>query len=316
MDNDKFSLGIDTSNYRTSVAVVSKGGEILFSSQSLLDVKDGQRGLRQSEAFFQHVNKLPDAIAEALISNKIRKKIGCIAVSDRPRPVSGSYMPVFNAGVSAAKVLSAALNIPLYCFSHQEGHVEAVRHYTPMKDEKRFIFFHFSGGTTEAVLVDEEKNIFEIVGGSKDISYGQVIDRIGVSMGIKFPCGNIMDFLAVSCKERKKLLSDIKVCDGYFNLSGIETQGQRLISSVSEYQLAESLFLNLCRSICEMTMQLADKYKTDKFIFAGGVSSSVYVRNYIKDNLGKKVRFVFGKYDLCTDNAVGTALLGGNKIWL
>lgn len=316
MGAEKIALGIDTSNYKTSVAAVSKDGNILFDGRSLLEVKEGERGLRQSEAFFQHVNKLPDIIAEAMKNGSIRNKIGCVAVSDRPRPIENSYMPVFSAGVSFAKALSAALRVPLYTFSHQEGHVEAVRYNSPMKGQKRFIFFHFSGGTTEAVLVDEDKQLFEIVGGSRDISYGQVIDRIGVSLGIRFPCGTIMDFLAVTCKEKLSIMPKIKVSDGYFNLSGIETKGQRTVGSCTPYQLSEAVFSRISKSMEEMTLQLSQKYGVDKFLFAGGVCSSVYVREYIKKHLKDKVELVFGSYDLSKDNAVGTALLGGSKIWL
>ena len=59
-------LGIDTSNYRTSVALVNDRGEILYNHRELLEVPEGKKGLRQSEAFFQHVMRLPDALEPAL----------------------------------------------------------------------------------------------------------------------------------------------------------------------------------------------------------------------------------------------------------
>ena len=154
MEEKLLSLGIDTSNYKTSVAVTSSEGEIIFNSQSFLKVKEGQRGLRQSEALFQHVQKLPDAIDEAFSVKGVRGHIGVVGVSSRPRPVCGSYMPVFIAGMGAAKTVASALGVPLYEFSHQEGHIEAVKHYSPMAVADRLICFHFSGGTTEAVLCD------------------------------------------------------------------------------------------------------------------------------------------------------------------
>ena len=63
MERELLSLGIDTSNYKTSLAVVDKTGEVLFNYQKFLDVKPGEKGLRQSEAFFQHVQKLPEPAA-------------------------------------------------------------------------------------------------------------------------------------------------------------------------------------------------------------------------------------------------------------
>ena len=327
MEKRKLSLGIDTSNYKTSVAVVSDDGEILFNSQAFLYVKEGERGLRQSEALFQHVNKLPQTIAAALANRDIRKNIGCVAVSDRPRPAENSYMPVFNAGVSAAEILSASLAVPLYKFSHQEGHIEAVRRYSTLKDEDSFVCFHFSGGTTEAIAVDKKLGRFEIVGGSKDISYVQVLDRIGVAMGFSFPCGKKLDELAGrAAGEKNCVFTPIKVKDCFVNLSGIETQGQRLLEKqILEKHTLENhirekiacdLMLRISESIEEMTLRLAEKYDIENFIFAGGVSSSEYLRKYMNRHLAGKVKFVFGDPKLSQDNAVGTALLGGSKIWL
>lgn len=310
------SFGIDTSNYKTSVAIVAQDGEILFDKRSFLDVKKGQRGLRQSEAFFQHVNRLPDFICDLLGNDIIREAIGCIAVSDRPRPVAGSYMPVFSVGLSFARALSAALNVPLYAFSHQEGHVEAVRYYSAIKEKNSFICFHFSGGTTEAVLVDRKRGSFDIVGGSKDISYGQVLDRIGVALGFDFPCGENIDKLALACTKHRDIFSPIKVNDCFLNLSGIESQGQRTIESYPPDEIAWSLMDRLCCSVKKMTLQLCKKYQISDFIFAGGVSASQYLRRYMKESLPDKINLVMGDPGLSTDNAVGTALLGGNKIWL
>lgn len=315
MASEKLSLGIDTSNYKTSVAITSENGQIIFNEQNFLNVNRGERGLRQSDALFQHVNRLPDVIAKALTNDSIRKRIGCIAVSNKPRPIEGSYMPVFNAGIAAAKTLSAALNIPLYYFSHQEGHIEAIRYYSNMKNINPIICFHFSGGTTEAVLVNEKEKIFKIVGGSKDISYGQVIDRVGVSLGIDFPCGNFMDSLA-SCNQNADILTPIKVSDGYFNLSGIETQCQRILTEHSDKEIACCLFFRISQSIEKMTLQLSKKYNINNFIFAGGVSCSTYIRNYIGEHLKDKINYTFGKPELSADNAVGISLLGGKNIWL
>ena len=138
------SLGIDTSNYKTSVALVNSYGEILYNYQKFLDVKDGALGLRQQEAFFQHVQKLPEPLTEVL--SEFRDRIGIVSASSRPRPVKGSYMPVFTAGTGQAKTIATALGVPYKEYSHQEGHFEAIRFYSPYGDVNPQIFFHFSGG--------------------------------------------------------------------------------------------------------------------------------------------------------------------------
>lgn len=315
MEKELLSMGIDTSNYKTSVAVVGRAGKLLFNSQEFLSVKRGERGLRQSEAFFQHVQKLPEAIEAAFASEYIRKNIAAISVSARPRPVDGSYMPVFTAGLGYARALAAAMEIELQTFSHQEGHIEAIRHYSALKDEAPLICFHFSGGTTEALLLDENGNL-KIVGGSKDIAYGQVLDRAGVSLGYDFPCGEALDKIALCSSGHTNVLTKIKVKDGYVNLSGIETQCQHALEECVHEDLVCELFEKLSASVAEMTLQLSHKYKINNFIYAGGVSCSRFMRNYLSEHIYRDLNVVFGKPEFSADNAIGTALLGGKKIWL
>ncbi|MGN1413614.1 MAG: O-sialoglycoprotein endopeptidase [Anaerovoracaceae bacterium] len=307
------SLGIDTSNYKTSAAVVDASGEILFNHQQLLQVKRGERGLRQSEALFQHVQNMPPVLERLFEEDSLRQQIGAVSVSSRPRPVKGSYMPVFTAGLGYARAVAAALGVPLYEFSHQEGHIEAIRYYSELRDVNPIICFHFSGGTTEALLVNE--NRFEIVGGSRDLAYGQVLDRIGVALGLDFPCGEAMDKIAMASQGHPQIFTRIKVKDGFVNLSGIETQGQRLLKEYPKTMLLDDLFETLSRSIMEMTLQLSVKYNIQNFIYAGGVSCSQYMRQFLTENLYRDLNIVFGKSELSSDNAIGMALLGGKQLW-
>ncbi|MBR5739871.1 MAG: O-sialoglycoprotein endopeptidase, partial [Firmicutes bacterium] len=202
-------LGIDTSNYRTSVALVNDRGEIIYNHRELLEVPEGKKGLRQSEAFFQHVMRLPDALEPAL---EYRDSITGIACSSRPRPREGSYMPCFMAGETVARELASALNVPLREFSHQEGHIEAVKYFSALRDTDDVVFFHFSGGTTEAVYRDE------IVGGTLDIAFGQVLDRIGQKMGLSFPSGEELDRMTVGAEGETAVLKPVTFRDGYLNL--------------------------------------------------------------------------------------------------
>ena len=310
-------LGIDTSNYKTSVAVVDMEGNIICNYQEFLEVKKGERGLRQSNALFQHVMKLPELVEWAMDAI-VPANIAAIAVSERPRPVEGSYMPVFNAGVATAKTLSAALQIPVEHFSHQEGHIEAVKFYSEMKSEEKLICFHFSGGTSEALLVEDHHDAgmhIEIVGGSRDLAFGQVLDRLGVALGMTFPSGQEMDDIACNTVlSGSNILPKIKCVDGYINLSGIETKCQRFIGEVEDSQLITMTFQRLAEAIAVMCRQLAEKYNIKKFLFAGGVSSSQYIRAYLQEHL-TDFEICFGDPKLSTDNAVGIALLGGKKVW-
>ena len=302
----KAYLGIDTSNYRTSLAVVDEEGKILYNHRELLTVPEGKRGLRQSEAFFQHVQRLPDVIREAM---EFRNSIFAVSVSTRPRPREGSYMPCFTAGSACAREVAAALGVPLIETSHQEGHIEAVKYFSELRDEDDLVFFHFSGGTTEAVYNNE------IVGGTKDIAFGQVLDRIGVRLGYQFPAGEELDRIALDTAEGSDVLTSIKVNDGWINLSGIETQAMRALDEdkADHNKLIKEVMDKLCDSVITMTKQLSRKYDTKNFIFAGGVSSSEYMRKRMRSELPEDIRYVFGAPELSGDNAVGVALIASKN---
>lgn len=242
---NKAFLGIDTSNYRTSVAAVDTEGNILFQKAVLLDVPAGKRGLRQSEAFFHHSNRLPGYLEE-LFDEVDPSGIIAVGVSERPRRVEGSYMPCFIAGVNAAREIASALRIPCYAFSHQEGHAAAIMESDGKEAPSSSIFFHLSGGTTEALLCspDEAGYSMEIVGGTRDISLGQLLDRFGVALGLPFPSGSYLDETAYevlndACFDIKKIgktgvLPKLKLDEGYFNLSGAETRLMRYAERISK----------------------------------------------------------------------------------
>ena len=117
-----FVVGFDTSNYTTSIAVYDgNSGE---NCSKLLPVKEGALGLRQSDAVFSHIQSLPE-LSDRLFSHIDSKDFAAVGVSTRPRAVEGSYMPCFTVGYSHAKLLSDALGVPLFTFSHQQGHVAA-----------------------------------------------------------------------------------------------------------------------------------------------------------------------------------------------
>jgi len=218
-------IGIDTSNYTTSVALMNTDGELVANIKRPLPVKAGECGLRQSDAVFAHVKNIPSAMQEAreYLKGSVPVAVG---VSTRPRNIDGSYMPCFLSGVSVAEGISATLGIPLFRYSHQCGHVMAAIYSSgrfDLLENENFCAFHVSGGTTEVLRVTPRETAFlsELVGGTKDLNAGQVIDRVGVFMGLPFPCGAHIEKLALQnnnkIPNRKISVSDISV-----NLSGLE----------------------------------------------------------------------------------------------
>ena len=348
MSAEQFILGIDTSNYKTSVAVLDQYN-IICDMRRFLDVKQGERGLRQSDALFQHVKNLPDLMREAM--DDFGGTLSAIAYSSRPRPVEGSYMPCFLAGESLARSLASALDIPVIGFSHQEGHIQAIKSYTEMSSMDEFLACHFSGGTCEVLHIRNRAydpyNLIrgagyqwihgegafydvDIIGGSRDISFGQVLDRAGVAMGFPFPAGGRMDEIAMKTGRSTNMLTPIRVVNGEINLSGIDTQIKNKLSSLSitksiinvdtqvRDELIREIFEKICDCLAEMLLQASRRSGLKDIIMSGGVSSSRFIRTRLSDRLEEEdiiVYFDENENDLATDNAVGTALLGGKLIW-
>ncbi len=307
----QYVLGIDTSNYTTSVALIDQDFEVAADNRIMLSVKKGERGLRQQEALFQHTVNLP-VLLERTISPEIRSSIKAVCVSSRPRPVEGSYMPCFLAGVSAAKAIALATGAEYMEYSHQEGHIAAIDPLT----EKRFLSYHLSGGTCELLLVEriEDGYAIEIIGGSNDISIGQLLDRTGVALGYDFPAGKAMDELADKSNETNEL-TGVRIEDLWFNLSGLETQVLSKVGKVKDVDLVSDLFRKIERLLVKETEAAIKKTGLSQVVFAGGVSKSSYIREGLRINFNKNnINIIFG--ELSEDNAVGTALLGGRKIWL
>ena len=314
-------LGIDTSNYKTSIAVTDRSNNTVFCRSEYLEVPEGSRGLRQSEAFFRHSNRLPLFIDE-MVSEISAANICAAGVSSRPRRVEGSYMPCFLAGMNAARELTAVLGIPLHEFSHQEGHAAAIIESEPAVIQGTAGLFHLSGGTSELLIceADSEGYRMEIAGGTRDISIGQLIDRAGVAMGFPFPSGAYLDELAESYYETlgktRSVIGKVKFSDGYFNLSGSETQVLRMIESSSEKDyplIAYSIFERISELLASSACYISEQNDIGTVYMAGGVSASSYMRRTVISRINSissnPPEIIFGEPELSGDNAVGIARL-------
>lgn len=306
-------VGIDTSNYTTSIAVSDIDGNIVLNLKKLLDVKEGERGLRQSDAVFAHVKNI------SKLSNELNSAInGCeiigIGVSVTPRDAEGSYMPCFLVGKSIADTLSATHNAPVYYLSHQSGHIMAALYSSGQADtliDKDFIAFHVSGGTTEALLVKPHGEGFnvELIAETVDISAGQAIDRAGVMMGLKFPCGKEMECLA---SEFTGSLPMPKICvrNGRINLSGLENISQKLYNETSDSRYVSAYVLNfISKTLIKITQDIRENHGDLPILYAGGVMSN----KYLQGELSKFKNTYFATPEYSTDNAAGVALLARRK---
>ena len=230
---DNIVIGIDTSCYTTSIAAISLNKEIIFNEKIMLNVDTNSKGLRQSEAVFKHVSNIGQ-ISENIAEKLRNYNIVGVCASEKPRPIKGSYMPVFTVGLNIGKLLSSTHNCPFFKTSHQENHIESSLLGKNLLDKNRFIAVHMSGGTTEIVLVNKGKcgkYEFEIIGGTKDVSFGQLIDRLGVKLSYNFPCGKYIDKNALEYEKTIENGLKTSVKEGYMNLSGIENQLDKIMSN-------------------------------------------------------------------------------------
>ncbi len=311
-----YTLGIDTSCYTTSLAVVDAQGNLLFEKRKMLEVKKGARGLRQSEGFFQHVMNLPDILKSASEAVDM-EQIGCVAVSTRPRNQEGSYMPVFTAGERFAKSLSIALQVPMFTTTHQDGHIMAAAKSCGLNHEVPHIALHLSGGTSEILNVGwnakEASFSIEIVGGSLDVSAGQLIDRIGVAMGYGFPCGKYLDGLALNAEACLKFPVSVK--ETYFNLSGAEAYGLKYIEEGKDKAaISKGLFSALEKTLFKSLSNVCEMTGKKHVLMAGGVSSSVYLKSVLPSRFKKmNVNILFAEPAYAADNAIGVAHLGNEQ---
>jgi N6-L-threonylcarbamoyladenine synthase len=308
------ALGFDTSNYTTSAAQYDLSTGRLRNCGRLLSVLEGHKGLRQSDALFQHIKNLPLVIDELGEDKTFAAVPAAVGVSTRPRSVEGSYMPCFLAGIAAAKAAAASACAPLYEFSHQEGHIAAAAYGAGRLElmQNEFLAWHLSGGTSELVRVmpNAEKILtVELIGETSDLSAGQVIDRAGVAIGLSFPCGKELDKLSMEC-ESPMLPAKLYVDGTVMSLSGLENKTLELIRSGEKPKtVARFVLESVYESVRRVTFSAIKKYPGIPLLCAGGVMCNTIIREHMISDFGA----LFSKPEFSSDNAAGTALLAALK---
>lgn len=300
-------IGFDTSNYTTSLALFD--GENIYQAKKLLEVKCGERGLRQSDAVFQHTVNIPVLLRELNFSGNV----DAVAVSIRPRNTEGSYMPCFLVGENSACCVSKFADVPLYRTSHQVGHILAALYSVGRLEliNENFIAFHVSGGTTEALLVTPDSDELmkaDIIAQSTDLKAGQAIDRTGVMLGLKFPCGAEIDKLAQN--SDKEYGSKPSMAGMNCSLSGVENKVKKMIDDKNTKEdVAKFVLSSVSSAIEKMTENILNKYGNLPIVYAGGVMSNTLIRhNICRRFCNYDINFADSEFSC--DNACGIAIFG------
>ncbi|HYE09496.1 MAG TPA: O-sialoglycoprotein endopeptidase, partial [Patescibacteria group bacterium] len=288
---------------------------IIYDGRILLEVPAKEKGLRQSDAIFQHMNNLPKLCCGAmnLVESSAIKGIG---VSLKPRNIEGSYMPVFTAGQNFAKVIAACIKAPIIGCSHQQGHIIAGAWSINKVFSDMHLVYHISGGTTEILKVVNIDQAIDIVGGTQDLNAGQYIDRVGVALGIRFPCGKEMDKLC-NYNETSAIDLPISVKGTVLSFSGPESHVQRLISKETtlaetfKAEIAKSVFLNIANALEKTIINTSANYDIKDILMVGGVASNSMISHKLKDSTKLKAKGIsvyISKPEYSSDNAVGAAI--------
>lgn len=296
-------IGIDTSNYTTSIAYFDGcSGE---NCSKLLPVRQGELGLRQSNAVFSHIKSLPE-LSGRLFCNVQAGDIRAVGVSTRPRAVEGSYMPCFMVGYSHGKMLADLLQVPLYEVSHQQGHVAASLWSAGRMDlmDRPHLAWHLSGGTTELLLVEPDGRNVQCtrIGGTTDISAGQLIDRTGVLLGLPFPCGKHLDQLSQNAIEKD--FFQVKCPAMEFSLSGVQNKVEQYRANHSPQETAAYALRCVSYAIRQATTNALKEYPGLEVVFSGGVASNSMIRHDMR-----MLNAIFSKPEFSMDNAMGVAVL-------
>ncbi len=310
-------LGIDTSNYATSLAVLdSEAVSLIADVKQFLPVKEGQLGLRQSDAVFHHTQALPVLLTQLL--QKVTEKgysvtdVGAIGVSQKPRPVEGSYMPCFTTGVTFATGMAALRQLPLITTTHQQGHIASALFACnqPQLFDRQVLVFHVSGGTTDLLLCQGTQVVAQL-GTSSDLYAGQAVDRIGVRLGYPFPAGKYVSQLALACTQQLPT-PRVSVNSCQCSLSGLENQCARLLEqgATPEYT-AKFCLTYIARTLEKMMLAALKEHPGLPVVFAGGVMSSPVIRDTIHAKY-PWVHFVDGRF--ASDNAIGVSVIAAKTL--
>ncbi|MDI3281074.1 MAG: O-sialoglycoprotein endopeptidase [Bacillota bacterium] len=323
----KAVLGIDTSCYVTSVAVVAEGG-VVADLRRPLAVERGSLGLRQAEAVFAHVRALPDLLEEAL--QKVQPQdLAAVAASIRPRPLPESYLPVFKAGEGFGRWAARLLGCPFFPASHQAGHLWAGIWSADLPlQEGPFLAVHLSGGTTELLYVEpaqaEGRLRIEVLGRTLDLAAGQMVDRVGVALGLDFPAGPALERLAGEAEEERPAERDGKegrvfslpaAVRGYdLSFSGATSAALRALErGVEPAVVARAVQRCISKALEKVLRRAVAETGIRRVLLVGGVAANSFLRERLKLRLEHRAvgaRLYFADPRWSGDNAVGVALLG------
>lgn len=301
-------LGIESSCDETAASVVRNGREVLsnvISSQIALHTLYG--GVVPEIASRKHIEKINVVIEEALAeAHMTLDDIDAIGVTYGPGLVGALLV-----GVSEAKAIAYAKNLPLIGVHHIEGHISA--NYIENKDlEPPFACLVVSGGHTHLVIV-KDYGKYEIVGRTRDDAAGEAFDKVARAIGLGYPGGPKIDKVSKEGNPNAIAFPRAKVADSAydFSFSGLKSAVLNYLNGckmknipIVQADVAASFQKAVVDVLVEHAMHAVEEYGFKKFAIAGGVASNSALRSAMEEACKKRgVAFYHPSPILCTDNA-------------
>lgn len=298
-------LGIDTSCYTTSVALADEDKNILCNLKIPLEVAQGEKGLQQSQAVFLHIRNLRKIFEE----NKLADygSVAAVCVSAAPRPQEGSYMPVFTVSAAAGAMAASLTDGKLFYATHQHGHIAAA--LIGNRRPEKFLAVHVSGGTTEILKVQPDGRDFliEVIGATRDIAAGQLIDRLAQKLDMPFPGGKYIEECAQESKKELRL--KISTDGTHMNFSGVEAQMTRLLGTETKADICDTVLSAIAKTLERSVKTAMEETGMRDVLFFGGVMSNRKIRSYLGEKI---VDAQFAEIEYSADNAAGLAVLASD----
>lgn len=298
-------LGIESSCDETSIAVVKDGKEILsnnISSQIAIHKEYG--GVVPEIASRQHIKNIATVLEESLTEAKITlDDVDCIAVTYAPGLIGALLV-----GISFAKGLSYAKNIPIVPVHHIKGHIYAnfLEHDVTLP----CISLVVSGGHTNIIHIDEEHN-FTNIGETLDDAVGESCDKVARVLGLGYPGGPLIDKMYYQGNRNFLKITKPKVSKYDFSFSGIKTAiinyDNQMKMKNEEYKkedLAASFLGTVVDILCEKTLAAAIEKNVKTIMIAGGVAANSLLRSQLTKQAEENgIKVIYPSMKLCTDNA-------------
>lgn len=308
-------LGIETSCDDTAAAVL-RGSALVSSLVSSQDEIHGPYGGVVPElASRQHMHQILPLIDQALQAAQVRlDQLNGIAVTYGPGLI-GSLL----VGVSTAKALAVAKNLPLIGVNHLEGHLLAVQ----LEYEVAFPFLCLivSGGHTSLYLA-RDLGEYTLLRGTRDDAAGEAFDKAAKLLGLGYPGGRVIDRLAQHGNPTTIRFPRAHLKNGKpgFSYSGLKTALRQFLQSPERLShrledIAASYQEAVVDMLIEPTLRAATELRLQRIVVSGGVSANSRLRQRMREEGGRRGLEVFmPSPKFCTDNAAMIAFAGAWRL--